>query len=83
MEAIHPGAEPVPGAAGDDVEPVVDVHAEQFAQLSRDNDLPPLFLDAMAWCAYAKNWDMSKSDFDNFNPRGVERATPMITSSEP
>lgn len=68
---------------GEDFTRHYDKHAKQFAALARDNDLPPLFLDAMAWCAYAKNWDMSKSDFDNFNPRGVEHARPMITSSEP
>lgn len=41
-------------------------YEQHFAALSRLLGLSPLLLDAVVWCAYAGNWDTSKSDFDNF-----------------
>jgi thermostable 8-oxoguanine DNA glycosylase len=32
-------------------------------------EVPVLILDAVLWCAYAKNWELDGADFDNF---GVE-----------
>lgn len=39
---------------------------KSFMQLSRLLQLPPLFLDAGLWCAYAGNWELESSDFGNF-----------------
>lgn len=37
-----------------------------FTALATKTGIPPLLLDAVLWCAYAKNWDVTRSDFDNF-----------------
>jgi hypothetical protein len=37
-----------------------------FTALATKTGIPPLLLDAVLWCAYAKNWDVTHSDFDNF-----------------
>lgn len=41
-------------------------YEQHFAALARLLGIEPLLLDAVVWCAYAGNWDTSKSDFDNF-----------------
>ena len=38
----------------------------EFRARAHAYDVPPLLLDAALWCAYANNWNISKSDFDNF-----------------
>jgi hypothetical protein len=37
-----------------------------FKELVYLTALPPLLLDACLWCAYADNWDITHSDYDNF-----------------
>ena len=41
---------------------------ELFLGWARELKVPILLLDAALWCAYANNWDLSQSDFDNFAP---------------
>ena len=38
-----------------------------YSTLAQLVQVPPLYLDAVLWCAYSKNWDITHSDFDNFN----------------
>ena len=59
-----------------------DGYVQQFATLSKITDLPPLLLDAMAWCSYAGNWDMSGSDFDNFGPRVAKSVQQTTVKTE-
>lgn len=41
-----------------------------FTAAARKYNIPPLLLDAALWCAYANNWDITHSDFDNFEKQG-------------
>lgn len=42
-------------------------YMEKFMTLAHKQWLPPLLLDAVAWCGFANNWSVTASDFDNFN----------------
>ena len=39
---------------------------ESFQYLAACRGVPILLLDAALWCGYAKNWDITGADFDNF-----------------
>lgn len=40
--------------------------ARAFKIVAELTGVPLLLLDAVLWCSYANNWDISNSDFDNF-----------------
>ena len=47
-------------------------YEQHFARLARLTGIPPLLLDAVVWCAYANNWELSGADFDNFKTEQQE-----------
>lgn len=47
-------------------------YEHHFARLARLTGIPPLLLDAVVWCAYADNWELSGADFDNFKTETQE-----------
>lgn len=49
------------------LDPAYGIWADQFNCLARMTGIPPLLLDALVWQAFADNYDMTHSDFDNFN----------------
>lgn len=51
--------------------------ADQFSFCARMLGMPPLLLDAIVWQAYAQNWDLEHSDFDNFG----SNYTPLNTGT--
>lgn len=54
------------GYVYEDENPSYKGYSEKYMRLARKEGIPPLLLDAVAWSAYANNWDTSASDFDNF-----------------
>jgi thermostable 8-oxoguanine DNA glycosylase len=55
------------GYVYEDENPTYADYVEKFMRLARKEAIPPLLLDAVAWCGFANNWNVTASDFDNFN----------------
>lgn len=48
-----------------------------YQHLARLTGITPLLLDAVLWCVYSNNWDITHADFDNF---GVDNTNKIMFS---